>query len=218
MLRLQVVACSFFLVVFGAAAVVPAQESGEEESEASDEEGSSFSGWGVLSGPTDAGAADFAELLGQSWGSQHGCEGEWKVVWKVEGGSFSLVPGTGGDMSGAAAHHAVCESYRSVGEFAGPKVGLTVIGGAIRRVAVLPAGTSGAAERKSKIAEYFKAVCETKDTEPGAEAYATLYRDCDGFDVGLAAGSSDLSIYLFDDQSSFRNRMNALPMPTGPED
>lgn len=217
MLRLEVVACSF-LFVFAAAAVAPAQESGEEESEASDEEDSSFSGWGVLSGPTDAGAAGFADLLGKSWGNRHGCEGEWKVVWKVEGGSFSLVPGAGGDMSGAAAHHAVCESYRSVGEFAGPKVGLTVIGGVIRRVAVLPAGANGAAERKSKLAEYFKAVCEAKDDEPGADAYATLYRDCDGFDVGLAGGSSDLSMYFFDDQSSFRNRMNALPMPTGPDD
>jgi len=165
--------------------------------------------------PETHAATQFAALVGGSWGGRRGCRGEWKGVWKVSGGAFSLVTGSTSDTS-SAAFHAVCNSYRSIGPYSSPKVSITLLGGVIHSVAVLAGG--GSAPQKSEVRRYFEAACDGSRSSGEGTRYTTVYESCGGFDVGLADGESDLSLYFFADESAFRSRMNSLPMPSKPDD
>lgn len=164
--------------------------------------------------PENLPATQFASMLGASWSGRQGCQGGWKGVWKVEGGKFSLVAGSTSSAS-AGAFHAVCDSYRSIGPYGSSKVTVTLLGGVIHSVAVLAGG--GSSEQKSKMIRYFEANCSDSSEADGGTKYDTVYETCGGFDVGVSEGESNLSLYFFADESTFRSRMNALPMPTKPD-
>jgi len=208
-------------VALGLLATAPALSVGQSPPDASTEEESDA---GAASAedeesdepdaPEELAATQFAANLGASWAEKRGCQGSWKGVWKVEGGQFSLVAGSISSAS-AGAFHAVCDSYRPIEPYGGAKVTVTLLGGVIHSVAVLAGG--GSAEQKSKMIRYFEANCEGSSEADGGTEYDTVFETCGAFDVGVSDGESDLSLYFFADESTFRSRMSALPMPTSPK-